>query len=467
MSSKFKRAFILLIDGARPDVIVELLDAGQLPNIKNITEKNGTFKSAVTCFPSTTGPAYLPFLTGCFPGTCNVPGIRWLDKSKFRKSLLFGQRSYVGLESFLMGADIAAGIETVFEKIQKSYSIFNPITKGVGLRNLTAYSRIWQWYYAHLTDRWASCDVAAMKKLKKSLKHDPEFVFAVFPGIDEYSHLIDPRSDRTLERYKWFDNAMGDFLGELEKNGMRDDSAIFIVSDHGLSKTHTHFCLNRTLEDDGVPPFFYPKLFDKEGKKSANMISGNSMTHLYFSKDNKWDCDFDSVYEEKKKLIDNLLSKEAVAIVAAKGSDGWIKILSKMGRARLKLDGDNIYYEVSGGDPFGYEKLPSIMDKNDCLSKTFDSEYPDAPFQIAHLFTSSRCGDIVVSAKKGYDLRDFYEDPEHKGSHGSLIKEHMLVPVISNVKLKDEKFRTVDVYPTILKLLGYEMPSNIDGKPLI
>ena len=64
------------------------------------------------------------------------------------------------------------------------------------------------------------------------------------------------------------------------------------------------------------------------------------------------------------------------------------------------------------------------------------SDYPDAIAQIVQLFKSPRCGDIVISAETGYDLRKDYEYPEHKSSHGSLKREHMVVPLIINKKIK-------------------------------
>ena len=78
----FKRAIVVLADGARPDVLNEQMSLGQLPHLARLVER-GTNQAMLTCFPSTTGPAYLPYVTGCFPGTCNVPGIRWFDKARY------------------------------------------------------------------------------------------------------------------------------------------------------------------------------------------------------------------------------------------------------------------------------------------------------------------------------------------------------------------------------------------------
>lgn len=90
-----------LADGAHADVLQELLQQGHLPNIKRITEE-GTYRTATTCFPSTTGPAYLPFLTGHFPGSMHITGIRWFDKAEFKRRRWGNKqaiRSYCGPEA--------------------------------------------------------------------------------------------------------------------------------------------------------------------------------------------------------------------------------------------------------------------------------------------------------------------------------------------------------------------------------
>ena len=464
--NNYKRAFVLLIDGARYDVFADLLNKNKLPNIEGMIQSSGSLLKGITSFPSTTGPAYMPYLTGCLPATCNVPGIRWLDKSKFGSRPFKGHRSYVGLESFLIGKDIDEKVKTVFQELPKSYSIFNPITKGIGNRNLTNYSRIWYWYYAHMTNRWATCDSASMQKSIKSLDKNPEFLFAVFPGIDEYSHLSHPKHPSVIERYCWFDQAFGEFKSELVKKNMLDDSMIFIVSDHGLSQTHTHVCLNKVLEENNCSPFFYPKVFNVKDKNSANMISGNGMTHLYFKGDGNWSdkITIEDINKKYPELVSRLLALSAVDIISARDEDGSVKIISRRGSAKVSLDGSSLRYDVLDSDPFGYKLDANCLTSKECLEATIDTDYPDAPFQIAHLFTSNRTGDLVISATPGYDLRDEYEDPEHKSSHGSLFSSHMVVPIATNVKTDKKCIRTVDVYAEIMEKLNVNLSSCIDGE---
>lgn len=465
--SRYRHAVIILADGARADVMREEMAHGNLPNI---SAHLGVSLPAVTSFPSTTGPAYLPFLTGCFPGTCNVPGIRWFDKSIYDAGWSFDRyRSYVGLESFCMARDMWPHIKTVFETIPDSKSIFNPIARGAsGLRNVTRISRIWYWYYAHLTDRWGFADDAGLKKLLGEVRRKPSYIFCVLPGIDEYSHLAHPRHERTLERYRWLDGAVGKVVDELKARGMWDATALFLVSDHGLSATHTHFCVNAFLEDHGLPAFYYPLIFHKRGKLAANMVSGNGMTHVYFKNRDGWARHTvrDELERNSPGLIDDLLGEEAVDIVAIRNADGGADILSKRGSARVRLDGSALGYEVTGSDPFGYPPLAEDMDPRQSLERTLDTDYPDAPFQIAHLMTAPRSGDLVISAKPGFDLRLKYENPEHRGSHGSLHMSHMRVPLMTNVSLETKPARTADIFPTVLSLLGRDLPGHIDGVPL-
>ncbi|MBI4125079.1 MAG: alkaline phosphatase family protein [Deltaproteobacteria bacterium] len=456
----FQRAIMILADGAREDLFRELLAKGELPHIEKEIVRAGCLASGVTAFPSTTGPAYFPFITGCFPGTLNVPGIRWLEKKKFKP------RSYVGIETFLINHDVNP-VPTIFDLIPKSYNIFNSVCRGAGRRNLTRIMRIWYWYYAHLTDRWEFLDQQALKKTLKALERDFEFLFVVFPGIDEYSHLAHPRHEKTIEQYRFLDAAVGQIVAKLKHLRKWDGTLFWIVSDHGLSRTDTHFCVNTFLERRDLKPFYYPKVYHRRGRNVANMMSGNAMTHLYF-KNGGWEepaCRED-IQKLSPGLTADLLKEPAVDILAVKNREGGVDILSKRGEASLRWEPERLNYQVKTKDPFGFQKLPATLDRQSALDQTISSDYPDALWQLAYLFQSSRTGDMVLSAAPGYDFRKEHEIPEHKGSHGSLHREHMAVPIAVNTPLPQKYFRTADVFPTTLRLLGREIPRAIDGQPI-
>ena len=470
----YKRCIMILADGSRPDVMESLIHEGRLPSIGEHLVREGSLRHAVSVFPSTTGPAYLPYLTGCYPGTCNVPGIRWFDKEAYasRSFSLNRFRSYVGIESYLMNYDLAPERKTLFEIIPKSINVFSPISRGVSLRgNKTLFSRFWYWYYAHLTDRWGFVDQAADRLIEKSLREDPEFLFAVFPGIDEYSHLSSPFHQRTLEAYEDLDRAVGRMVSRLKREGKWEETLVLIVSDHGLSETQRHFTLNQFLEKAGIRTFYYPKIVFKSGFEAASMVSGNAMSNVYFKNGEGWNqkTTWEVISDRKDKIISRLLDQPEVDMMASLSEDGSLVVKSRRGEARLSRRSSNsstIVYRVVGADPFGYGTMPSILTDREVLGLTAASDYPDAPVQLLQIFRSKRAGDMVLSAAKGSDLRLRYEIHEHKSSHGSLSREHMMVPLVTNAKLPSGLLRSVDVFPTILELLGRPVPEGIDGVSL-
>src|SRR3989338_1373439 len=384
----FKRCIMVLADGARHDLMEQLLQSGELKNTKEFLVRPGSFRKGVTVFPSTTGPAYLPFLMGCFPGTMNVTGVRWFEKKKNRS------RSYCGIETFCMPKDMTPGYKTLWEILPRAYSIFSSVFRGPAKSDLTRFMRIWYVYYAHLTDRWSFIDETATKKMLRALETDFQFLFVVLPGIDEHSHLAHPKHDSTVERYRFLDQTIGTVVEKLKKQGKREETLLWVFSDHGLSKTDTHFCVNEFLQNHGIPPLFYPKILHRKGKTAVNMMSGNGMTHLYFKGEHGWNEDTPRSVLEKRypNLLKDFLKEKAVDLLLVRNSSGGVDILSKRGEASLWLRGDSVEYQVKSSDPFGYSKLPSLMKEEEALRHTAETMYPDALWQIAHLFKASRTG---------------------------------------------------------------------------
>lgn len=461
------RFIVLLADGARYDIFAELLQQGQLPHIEETFLQEGTFAKAASAFPSTTGPAYMPFLTGCCPGSCNVPGIRWFDKEVFgKKKLSLGRfRSYVGIESFLMNDDMKKNLVTLFEHFPKSFNIFSSVNRGVPSQgNLTAHMRMWYWYYAHLTDRWHMVDEVAVDKCRSVIQKDFQFLFAIFPGIDEYTHLSHCRHREALQAYKNMDRAVGQIAQELKQQGKYEETALFIVSDHGLSQTHTHFGVAGFLESKGIKTFYYPKIF-KWGFEAASMVSGNGMLNLYLKGTRGWTgrMPLEEIRSQYSSILEELRDQPAVDLIAAQDHQGWVHLLAKNGEVKiLEKDGRLKFINIQG-DPLELQQPEGEFSHQEGLLHTIDTSYPDSLFQLTQLFRSPRTGDLVLSAAKGYDLRKRFEHPEHKSSHGALHEEHMLIPLFSNVAMKRDKVRSADLFPSILQLHGDSIPAGLDG----
>lgn len=475
--SIFKRAIIILADGARPDVLSEEMQRGRLPHLARLAE-GGTHKTMLTCFPSTTGPAYLPYITGCFPGTCNIPGIRWFDKPVYAKKG-WGPtsfRSYCGLESVLLNRDMAAGIPCAWEVFDRPKSILGAMTRGLARKNnLTSGMRIWYYYYAHLTDRWHFVDRLVCDRLTCVIKdRDFDFVFAVLPSIDEFSHRSSPFHPRVRGAYAEIDALVGRILAALKTFGLSAETLVCLVSDHGLSETRHHFDIGPWLESEKkIPTLYYTNVF-KRRFEAASMISGNGMAHLYFQGENGWG--YRKSFEEisyNSILLDELRHRDEVDLVVTEGAGGAIHFQTERGHGSFVYNPDDglIHYDFDRDDPLGIfkkndEELVSGFTFDRGLELTSQTDYPDVFLQMHQLFRSPRTGDVVVSARVGFDLRKRFEHPVHKASHGSIHPEHMRVPLIMNYPIKTDRIRSVDVFPTVLKLLGKTIPENMDGRAL-
>ncbi len=462
----FKRCIVFLADGSRPDVFRQLMDKGELPNISRYIVEPGCFKDAVTVFPSTTGPAYAPVLTGCFPSTVNIPGIRWFDREKYsRKKLSLSRfRSYVGYETYFMNSDMTPGIKTLFDYFPKSYNIFSPITKGAGFfRNRTKLTKSLYWVFAHYSGRWDLVDNKTSNLIKKIITKDFDFLFTVFPGIDEFAHLDTPFCEKTLEAYKKVDKTLGETVNTLTKQGRLDDTLFVLTSDHGLTATHTHLEVFDVMNSLGYKTFHYPKIHMTD-IDAASMVSGNGMANIYMKGNNGWAGKV--FYEDiPEKIVNTLILRKEIDLLFALKKNGEVLAVGKEGQAFMSLKDGIINYRISGKDPFGYIDFPAETDPEEALRLTYNTLYPDAPYQVLKLFQSKRTGTIVVNASKGFDLRDRHEHPEHFSTHGSLHREHMIVPFAANVPLKSEYIRNTDIYCLILDRMGksYNTGKNIDG----
>ena len=166
-----------------------------LPHLPFLSSRLPHRSTAVSCFPSTTGPAYFPFLSGCTPGRADVPGIRWFDRDVPTRSRFphRGLRSYVGPDAKRLPTDTRA--TTIFAT--HAWPASSPI--GKDLPKHGEKSRDLVWTVAHFTHRWEQADRRTAWKLGRALGKGREIVFAVFPSVDELGHVHGIASGRPEE----------------------------------------------------------------------------------------------------------------------------------------------------------------------------------------------------------------------------------------------------------------------------
>lgn len=471
LTSRYDRAVFLLLDGARADLFAELLAAGELPNVARYVIEPGTGTTATTVFPSVTGVAYATYVTGCYPGSTNLPGVCWLDRHQYarKKMSLSRFRNYVGAGHYMMDRDLSPEVATLFELLRPSRNIFGTVSRGTGIRGNAFLVRRVPYALGFLaTGDWRPIDARSHALLLRGVERRRDrFTFHTTLQVDEHSHQDGPFSPRARQGYYTFDRAVGALVQRLRRAGRLERTLLCVCSDHGHRDVGDHFDLAGFFEARGLRTMCYPKAFQHWFRcEAAVMVGGNSMGHVYL-RGAGWGSDesSESRLDRVKDVVDDLLGEPGVDVVAWPGAIG-VEVRSRRGKATVIREGNDVRWTVHGSDPFGYPELPERMSSEDVLRLTQGTDYPDGPMQVAQIFGSARAGDLVVSAEPGWDLTA-RQRHAHRSGHGSLHKDHMRVPFALSHPFDPRPVRTVDAFPTILQLLGEELPAGIDGRSLV
>lgn len=474
-----RRVILVLVDGLRPDVAESMLDAGELPHLAAMVARGGVTRG-ITVFPSTTTVAYLPLLSGCTPGTTNVPSIRWLDRSAYggrpwrdRDAI----RSYCGYQGGLVDRDIDPSVRTMFELCPESTGLFTSITRGLTAeRDPLRGARKWLGTLGHFMAPFQQVtDDHVGRRLLQEIESPRDFVFTVFPAVDGLTHLTSPDGPGIRRALARIDVVVGAMRERLARRGELDESLILLVSDHGAAPVHTHFDLADWFRQQDVPTLAHPVLWTRN-PRAAVMVAGNGSAMVYarpgIPRAVRWPMSQlrqPDAFGTDKDLVAALAREPAVGLLAAENAVGGLTIVAADGEATLKPAGSRITYQPESGDPLALGGGRSAT-ADEWLEAAGDDLYPDAGPQLLDLFRSPRTGDLVVAANEGYDLRDDFEIPEHRAGHGSLVRSHMEIPIWSSHRLpvteegEPVALRSADLFPAMAAWLGLDIPAGVDGR---
>jgi hypothetical protein len=447
----------------------------------------GSLLSAVTTFPSTTGPAHIPFVTGRFAGTADVLGYRWLDRARLSSGWFhpFLHRSYSSVNTFLLPRDMNPDCLTLFELFERPGQVMGLVRL---CRNKPLRQLFWRFLcgmgVGHFTGRWELADSISERTLLSYTAQGCDFIYAVFYGIDEVTHLCSPFDERVLQRYERADRAVGRLAELLAARGTLSQSLLAVVSDHGQSPTTEHIGVVDRLKAHGFKPLYYPFTFFPP-YDSAVMESGNGMCMIYFLDHPRDESKSDEeLYKSDRirSVIGEFTAHPGISFTATRARDGAVVLRGGGGTIRFHKEADTFEIEVSGRSLLSGSGAPTLRREHDggagaigsgrytdedLFCRTLQTPYPDLFAQYWALFSSRRCGDLVVSATPGYDFRSRHEHPVHHSSHGSIRWEHMVTPFALNVPLsRTDPIRTADVFPLICRLCGKDLPhgARLDGR---
>jgi hypothetical protein len=461
---------VLVADGARPDTLRNALDAGALPALARLRAEGG-LHTVTTTFPSVTGPAYAPFLLGIFPGTAGLPGIRWWDRARTTGNWPHFARSYVGIQARHSDRDLTPHHRTLFEHVPDALGSLTPIGRGLtstrrlGFGWAFAARAAWTHFRGDLPgwlviDREIGAMVAARIR-----REQPRFALCAHPGIDKASHAVGHAHADVLAAMRIVDDTAAAIRADAVRDGRWATMHLWVVSDHGHSPVACHDDLAGLFAEWGFGVLSHPWTVGG-GRDVAVMVSGNAMSHVYLELSRRARPFWRELSARWEPVASRLLDRASVDLLVLPHSPCALEVRARArrGRAMVRRTGDRFaYVPVDGGDPLGLGGPIEAASPEAAHAACAGTDYPDALVQLLQLANSSRAGEMILSASRGWDFRGRYEPIPHVSSHGALHREHMDVPLLLNRPVAGTPRRTTDVMPSALAALGLPVPAGLDG----
>lgn len=451
---------IVVADGVRPDTLSAAIGAGETPALQALQAAHG-MHTLTTVFPSVTGPAYVPFLMGEHPGHVGLPGLRWFDRSRRDTGWPHFTRSYIGSEMRKVDRDLAPEIPTAFERAGGGLAMMNMIGRGLPLRNRLTDSVgfVLRAGYTHFRGDvagWLGVDRAlSTKMLGRVLRDRPPFTFASFCGVDKTSHSVGHRDPIVRRALTIVDRFVADVTTAATREGWMHELALFVVSDHGHADVHGHDDLADLFRARGLRVLAHPKIYGVRQPEMAVMVSGNAMAHLFVDLESRTRPYWPALSPRWNDTAELLTARPSVDLLLLPHDTQTVEIRGGQdrGTAMLRRAGDRYHYYCGTGDPLSLGDVHGVR-AAEAWERCMESDYPDALVQIAALNDCRRTGDMIVSATRDWDFRGRFEPIPHMSSHGALHREHMLVPMLTNLPSATPYRRTTDVFHAAMAHLG-------------
>ena len=435
----------------------------------------GPWHHVSTCFPSVTGPGYVPFLTGRFPADVGVPGLRWFDRARRVGLWPSYSRSYAGIDIWCLDWDLDKKTPTLFDIAKPSIATMSMLGRGSRInfgRSLTFMARIARSHFQGNLDGWQSAERLTLQQfLREFERNRPQFATLAVTSADKRAHKEGGESEGVRRAITDMNDSVASARAIAERGGWADKLDIWMVGDHGHAPVDRHDDLHGWLEQRGLRVRAHPQIM-KRAADVALMVGGNAMAHIYLDPLQRTREFWPALTTKWQSLHDELLQREAVDLLAVSPSEHVVRVASKqLGVAEIRKTKNGAHscwsYLPISGDPLELGGELTSLDTQTAFEACAATQYPDSIVQLSSLMRAQRCGDIVISATRGWDLRSRFEPVSHVSTHGALLREQMIVPLIVDRPVARTPQRTSDVFPSALEMLGIPVPVGLDGRSFL
>jgi len=441
-----KKLVLIVIDGMTPSAFERAVESGRAPALALLAGR-GTYRQAVSVFPSLTPVCLSSIATGAGPDVHHIPSLVWWHRKEHRiveYGSSFAALRAAGMAQGLVDTifnmnqrHLGAGAVTVYEALEDAglvaaavnitcyrgrhrhlptlpwltraaygpkrffyYSLFESDRTGAPLavRNRAAGSTD---AYAAAVGRWLVT------------RDGFDFLAYYLSDFDYMSHVHGPEGaeEVALERV---DDAIGALL---DAGGGPDEFleryAVVLQSDHGQTTVRE---VGR-LEDSFT---------DLDGQ--VVVTASNRAGQVYLLPGARVGAG------EVARRLDGVPAVETTL---------W----REDGDAVARRDGEELRFRPAGGD-WATSGDPSLLD------------HPDGAARAWAALANPNAGELLVSAAEGWELVDL-GGRHHAGggSHGSLVAGDSLVPLLT-VGIDAAPARITDLAPAALAHFGVARPAD-------
>jgi phosphonoacetate hydrolase len=248
-----------LFDGANPNVLYDLAMRGEAPNVARLmTEGTACRYGALASLPTVTLANHTGILTGSYPGHHGILHNAWVDRASGRQVITNSPATWATSMQWLN-----PGVETLHHAVKRylpgawtasinepcdsgaDYSTFGLVRNGQrpepppGPDDLPDATE--RFVRPSKDYRWGSrIDHTAVEQFGSvwgEADRPPTFTWVNFTLTDSAFHEGGPYSEMAASAVRDTDARIGRIFERVERSGVWDDCAFFLVADHGMEES--------------------------------------------------------------------------------------------------------------------------------------------------------------------------------------------------------------------------------------
>lgn len=453
------KTLVLGFDGASPNLINEWLD--QLPAF-GAFKRRGIFGQTVPPVPAQTPVAWTTFMTGRNPGNHGIFSFAMRRRGAYERDIIGPEmlrsktlwrilseagksiaiinvpmsdieevRGFVipGFLSTREGVPYPDGIKGKILKRFKTERIRGDLDIDTLDKAATDPDLFFE-RVNDITDEMADISLYLLRE------GGWDFFMSVFMGLDRIQHFfwkyVDPTHPEYVESeygrsvrdfYIKVDKITGDFLKSVD-----DDTVVMVVSDHGFCPIHKEVIVNNYLEEGGFVT-----------ARSGNIALENSMAISYGYGD----------------IWLNVRGREPKGMIGPGEEYESIR--------------DQIIESLKGITIDGKRPIKDVRKREEVWWGPYVEYAPDLTIIFNVGYQAARRPEIAAKNELGRYVND---DPRWSGGHDGTHDPEDVMGFIGalgpSIPARDGvKVHLWDLAPTILKLMGVQIPADMDGKPFL